>query len=148
MPTQLPDATLSKPQGLSMRWITVTAVFLAVLGGGCHRDTFEASLPFKLTKAQQETLKQWITEGAKWPEEVKLQQREKVDFVKQVKPIIEVHCVACHKEGHAKGDLRMDSKADVSPICAPRHNKTIPSPKRSSVDFPGDSQTCGARAPG
>ena len=66
----------------------------------------------KLTKAQQETLKQWITEGAKWPEEVKLQQREKVDFVKQVKPIFEVHCVACHKEGHAKGDLRMDVKEE------------------------------------
>jgi formylglycine-generating enzyme required for sulfatase activity len=29
-----------------------------------------------------------------------------------VKPIFEVHCVTCHKEGNAKGDLRMDSKAE------------------------------------
>jgi formylglycine-generating enzyme required for sulfatase activity len=66
----------------------------------------------KLTKEQQETLKLWITEGAKWPEDLKLQQREKVDFVKQVKPIFEVNCVSCHKEGHAKGDLRMDVKEE------------------------------------
>jgi len=65
----------------------------------------------KLSKAQQATLKQWIEEGAVWPEDIKLQQREKIDFVKQVKPIFEVNCIACHKEGHAKGDLRMDDKA-------------------------------------
>ena len=64
----------------------------------------------KLSKSQQDTLKQWIVEGAPWPEEIKLQQRERVDFVKQVKPIFEVNCVACHKEGHDKGDLRMDLK--------------------------------------
>ena len=64
----------------------------------------------KLSKAQQAALKQWIEEGAVWPDDLKLQQREKVDFVKQVKPIFEVNCVACHKEGHAKGDLRMDDK--------------------------------------
>lgn len=66
----------------------------------------------KLSKAQQATLKQWIVEGAKWPEDVKLQQREKVDFVKQVKPIFQGYCVSCHKEGHAKGDLRMDVKEE------------------------------------
>ncbi|HAB16752.1 MAG TPA: hypothetical protein DCE44_09915, partial [Verrucomicrobiales bacterium] len=64
----------------------------------------------KLSQAQQDTLKQWITEGAPWPDGIKLQQRDKVDFVKQVKPIFEVSCVACHKEGHAKGDLRLDAK--------------------------------------
>lgn len=66
----------------------------------------------KLSPAQQETLKQWITEGAPWPEDLKLVQREKVDFVKQVKPIFEVSCISCHKEGNAKGDLRMDVKEE------------------------------------
>jgi len=65
----------------------------------------------KLSKAQQDLLKQWITEGAKWPEDMVLMQQEKVDFVKQVKPIFEVSCVACHREGEDKGDLRMDDKA-------------------------------------
>ena len=66
----------------------------------------------RLSTRQQETLKAWIQEGAAWPEAIKLSQKQKVDFVKEVKPIFEVHCVACHKEGHAKGDLRMDSKAE------------------------------------
>ncbi|MBM3851049.1 MAG: hypothetical protein FJ396_12870 [Verrucomicrobia bacterium] len=66
----------------------------------------------RLNSRQQETLKAWIQEGAAWPESIKLSQKQKVDFVKEVKPIFEVHCVACHKEGHAKGDLRMDSKAE------------------------------------
>ncbi|MBL9172900.1 MAG: SUMF1/EgtB/PvdO family nonheme iron enzyme [Verrucomicrobiales bacterium] len=65
-----------------------------------------------LTQQQQETLKQWIVEGAVWPDSVRLQQREKVDFVKQAKPIFEVYCVACHKEGHAKGDLRLDVREE------------------------------------
>ena len=66
----------------------------------------------KLTKAEQDTLKAWIEQGAKWPEEIKLSQKEKVDFVKHVAPVIEVHCVQCHKEGHAKGKLRMDVKSE------------------------------------
>ena len=66
----------------------------------------------RLNARQQETLKTWIQEGAAWPEAIKLSQKQKIDFVKEVKPIFEVHCVACHKEGHAKGDLRMDSKAE------------------------------------
>ncbi|MFM7806201.1 MAG: c-type cytochrome domain-containing protein, partial [Verrucomicrobiota bacterium] len=66
----------------------------------------------RLSTRQQETLKAWIQEGAAWPESIKLSQKQKVDFVKEVKPIFEVHCVACHKECHAKGDLRMDSKAE------------------------------------
>lgn len=67
----------------------------------------------KLTPAQQDLLKQWITEGADWPVDLKLQQREKVDFVKQAKPILEVACVSCHKEGYAKGDLRLDVREEA-----------------------------------
>ncbi|MBN8249745.1 MAG: SUMF1/EgtB/PvdO family nonheme iron enzyme, partial [Verrucomicrobia bacterium] len=67
----------------------------------------------KLSPAQQDLLKQWITEGAAWPEDLKLQQREKVDFVKQAKPILEVSCVSCHKEGNAKGDLRLDVREEA-----------------------------------
>lgn len=62
----------------------------------------------KLTAAQQVVLRQWIIEGAPWPDEIRLQQRDKVDFVKQVKPVLEINCVSCHKEGHDKGDLRLD----------------------------------------
>ncbi len=66
----------------------------------------------KLTKAQQEKLKTWIEQGADWPEDQKLSQKERVDFVKQVAPILEVSCVACHREGHAKGKLRLDVREE------------------------------------
>ena len=36
---------------------------------------------------------------------------DSVDFVLDVKPFVESHCVGCHKEGHAKGELRLDTKA-------------------------------------
>ncbi len=58
-------------------------------------------------------LKQWVAEGAKWPEGVKLAQVAKVDFVKEVQPILEFNCVACHREGEAKGKLRLDNRKDA-----------------------------------
>src|SRR5258708_40049937 len=36
---------------------------------------------------------------------------DKIDFERQIKPVIELNCVVCHKEGHAKGGLRLDDKA-------------------------------------
>lgn len=36
----------------------------------------------------------------------------KPDFVKEVQPILETHCVRCHQESKTKGGLRMDNKAD------------------------------------
>jgi formylglycine-generating enzyme required for sulfatase activity/mono/diheme cytochrome c family protein len=66
----------------------------------------------RLSKAQQDVLKAWIEQGAKWPDGVTLAQAERVDFVKQIQPIFEVNCVGCHKEGHAKGELRMDVKSE------------------------------------
>ena len=70
----------------------------------------------KLSKAQQATLKQWIEEGAPWPEDVKLQQREKVDFVKQIKPIFikMMAGTAGIKDTLMSDDLKIDgSKIDL-----------------------------------
>ena len=62
-----------------------------------------------LTKAQTDTLKRWIEEGAKWPEEVVLEKTMKIDFVQDVQPVLEFNCVACHREDYAKGGLRLDN---------------------------------------
>jgi formylglycine-generating enzyme required for sulfatase activity/mono/diheme cytochrome c family protein len=64
----------------------------------------------RLAKEQTEKLRQWIAEGAQWPEGETLKQVHKVDFVKEVQPILEFNCVACHQEGHAKGKLRLDTR--------------------------------------
>ena len=63
-----------------------------------------------LTKAQTDLLKAWIEQGAKWPEDVKLSASRRVDFAKDIQPIFEFNCVACHRDGHKKGGLRMDEK--------------------------------------
>ena len=64
-----------------------------------------------LSKAQTEVLRQWIEQGAEWPESITLEKVARVDFVKEIQPIFELNCVACHRDGHDKGGLRMDERA-------------------------------------
>ena len=64
----------------------------------------------RLTKTETDLLKSWIEQGAEWPDNVKLTVARKVEFAKDIQPILEFNCVACHREGHVKGGLRMDTK--------------------------------------
>ncbi|HYE33430.1 MAG TPA: SUMF1/EgtB/PvdO family nonheme iron enzyme [Methylomirabilota bacterium] len=64
----------------------------------------------KLTKVQTDLLKNWIQQGAEWPESEKLVQVKRIDFVRDIQPILETSCVACHKEGHDEGGLRIDTE--------------------------------------
>ena len=74
-----------------------------------------------LTKPQTDLLKAWIEEGAKWPDDVTLSAVRRVDFVKDIQPILEFNCVSCHREGSKKGGLRMDEKEPG--FCGRRHRK-------------------------
>ncbi len=67
----------------------------------------------KLSKEQSEVLRAWIDAGAKWPDGVTLKQVHRIDFVKEIQPLLELNCVACHRDGHAKGGLRLDVKAEA-----------------------------------
>ena len=64
----------------------------------------------RLTQAQTDLLKNWIEQGAVWPGDAKLVVVKRVDFVKDIQPILEFNCVACHRDGHDKGGLRMDQR--------------------------------------
>ena len=33
-----------------------------------------------------------------------------IDFVRDVKPVLEHNCVSCHREGNDKGNVRLDTK--------------------------------------
>lgn len=73
---------------------------------------------YAMTKFETDILKQWIAEGAKWPKGVvlKAQKRrlpEKVDFVKDIQPILEYNCVSCHGPTKDKGDLKLDTVANA-----------------------------------
>jgi formylglycine-generating enzyme required for sulfatase activity/mono/diheme cytochrome c family protein len=64
----------------------------------------------RLMKEQTEKLRLWIEQGAEWPDAEVLKPVKKIDFVKDVQPILEFNCVACHREGEAKGKLRLDTR--------------------------------------
>ncbi len=61
-----------------------------------------------LTPAQTELLRRWIQEGALWPIEITLEPTQRIEFVRDIQPILEFNCVACHREEYAKGGLRLD----------------------------------------
>ena len=63
-----------------------------------------------LPKEITDVVKSWIADGAKWPEGVVLEQRQRVDFVEDIRPILELNCVSCHRNGNADGGYRMDLK--------------------------------------
>jgi formylglycine-generating enzyme required for sulfatase activity/mono/diheme cytochrome c family protein len=67
----------------------------------------------QLAKDQTEVLRRWIEEGATWPGDTVLKQTKRVNFVKDIQPILEFNCVACHREGEVKGGLLLDSKGDA-----------------------------------
>jgi formylglycine-generating enzyme required for sulfatase activity len=95
-----------------------------------------------LTKEQTELLRQWIEQSASWPENLTLKQVKRVDFVKDIQPLLEANCVACHREGHAKANLRLDVKSDAfkggdsGPAIVPRKPKK--SPLYTSTVLPPD----------
>jgi formylglycine-generating enzyme required for sulfatase activity len=61
----------------------------------------------RLDESQIDVVKQWISEGATWPKESKLQQKQRVDFVEHVQPILEMNCLSCHSGDAPEGDFDM-----------------------------------------
>ena len=97
------------PEESSLYWTTTLAI-----------DDDEIMPPIKneekdypLRKPEQTILKQWIKEGAKWPDGIKLTSRKrlpkKISFVNDVKPILELNCLSCHRKDKAEGKLRLDT---------------------------------------
>jgi formylglycine-generating enzyme required for sulfatase activity len=66
-----------------------------------------------LPKEHTEVLRLWIEQGAPWPDNLTLKQTRRIDFVKDIQPLLELNCVACHREGHDKGGLRLDVKSEA-----------------------------------
>lgn len=73
-------------------------------------DIMPPSKEKPLARVQTEILRQWILEGAAWPDGMVLSVVPRIDFVKHVQPIFEQNCVGCHRDGNAEGDFRMDTQ--------------------------------------
>jgi len=60
-------------------------------------------------------LKRWIAQGAAWAPKRDVTQVRRVDFVRDIQPILKNElCLGCHREGNKKGGLRLDNKSDAS----------------------------------
>ena len=66
-----------------------------------------------LDASQISVIKQWIEEGATWPEGLVLEQKPRIDFVKHIQPILEQNCVSCHNPEKDKGDWILSSKKEA-----------------------------------
>jgi formylglycine-generating enzyme required for sulfatase activity/mono/diheme cytochrome c family protein len=78
-----------------------------------HDDVMPPAKEKRLSKAEIDTLRLWIEQGAKWPDNETLAAVRRVDFVKDIQPLLELNCVACHRDGHDKGGLRLDDKSSA-----------------------------------
>ncbi len=58
-----------------------------------------------LDPSQIALIRKWIAGGAKWTNEKPLRIQPRVDFVKNVQPILEQQCVACHSGDEPEGGL-------------------------------------------
>ena len=66
-----------------------------------------------LSRNQADSLRNWIAQGASWPDGLELQKVQRIDFAKDIQPLLELNCVACHQEGHVKGGLRLDKASEA-----------------------------------
>ncbi len=65
-----------------------------------------------LTPSQSDHLKAWIAAGAKWPAATPtLGTMPRMQFVRDIQPILEQNCVTCHKPEKMKGDLDLTTLA-------------------------------------
>ena len=76
-----------------------------------HDDVMPPKKEGHLSQGQTDLIKNWIQAGADWPAGVTLAVIRKVDFEKDIQPILEFNCVACHRETYDKGGLRLETKA-------------------------------------
>ena len=67
-----------------------------------------------LTKSQTDRLKQWIAEGAVWPDDSRLSTQPRIDFASHIRPILEQNCLTCHQPSNAEGDYDLSTQAKAS----------------------------------
>ena len=60
-----------------------------------------------LDETQTSVLRKWIDEGASWPATAALEVHPRIDFAKNVQPILEMNCVSCHSGNKPAGDLTL-----------------------------------------
>ena len=73
-----------------------------------HEDLMPPEAP--LDPSQTKLIGKWITQGAKWTVEKPLRMQPRVDFVKNIQPILEQQCVSCHSGEEPEGGLDLSTR--------------------------------------
>ena len=76
-----------------------------------HDDIMPPSKEPPMVKEQTARLKAWIAAGAKWPAGVVLAQEPRMQFARDIQPLLEQNCVSCHKTDKKEGGLDMTTLA-------------------------------------
>lgn len=64
----------------------------------------------QLSKEQIGLIRAWIDQGAKWPDGPIKEYVKRVDFKKDIQPILAANCYSCHGPDKQEGDYRIDKK--------------------------------------
>ncbi|MDB6136198.1 MAG: hypothetical protein JWM59_4441 [Verrucomicrobiales bacterium] len=102
-------------------------------------DIMPPSKEEPLVHQQSEHLKAWIAAGAKWPAGLTLAAVPRMQFKKDIQPILEQNCLSCHDADKAKGELNMTTLAtnvhggDGGPALVPYDPEASPLYKRTTL---------------
>ena len=66
-----------------------------------------------LDKSQIAVIKAWIEQGADWPAGLALEVTPRIDFAKNVQPILEQNCLSCHNPEKDKGGWIASTKKEA-----------------------------------
>ena len=80
-------------------YLSIGTLSLALIFAGCGQQAEQAK-PAEQPKKAEQAAPAAPAAAAK-----------KVDFVKDIQPIIEEQCLVCHRAGHAAGEVQLDTKA-------------------------------------
>lgn len=86
-----------------------------------------------LAKLQTERLHQWIAQGANWPKDAVLKVRPRMDFQKHIQPILESHCVACHRTDNSEGDYDLSTRSKAQTTGSDPPSLIAFQPQKSSL---------------
>ncbi|WP_419189465.1 SUMF1/EgtB/PvdO family nonheme iron enzyme [Stieleria marina] len=63
-----------------------------------------------LDPSQIELLRKWVASGAKWDSDKPIKIQPRIDFVKNIQPILEQQCVSCHSGDDPEGGLDLTTR--------------------------------------
>ena len=75
------------------------------------------------------SLGSFLIAAAAWSDDKVPQSAKKVDFVRDIRPVLESRCYECHGQAKQRGGLRLDTAAGIKKGGASVRSSHVPKPK-------------------